>query len=117
MATLGCAGCVGTLDGHSKAGVPFVKDTIEGRYERPADKVVTASKEVIGTLGTMTGDDTVSKTVEGKVNTRSVWVRVEEIDPKVSRVLVQCRTKGGGADVGLASEINTRIALWLTSHP
>ena len=42
-------------------------------------------------------------------------VRVEEVDPKVTRVLVQCRTKGGGADLALASEIDKRIALRLAS--
>ena len=97
--------------------MPFVKDTIEGRYERPAVQVLTAAKEVITNMGTLTGDNTVLKTAEGKVNTRSVWVRVEEIDPKVTRVLVQCRTAGGGADLETASEIDKRIALWLASHP
>ncbi|GIX50517.1 MAG: hypothetical protein KatS3mg132_711 [Limisphaera sp.] len=32
-------GCVGTLDGRHRAGVPFVKDSVEGRYERPVERV------------------------------------------------------------------------------
>jgi hypothetical protein len=40
-------------------------------------------------------------------------VKVEEIDPKVTRVIVQVRTKGGGTDIDLASEIDKQIALHL----
>jgi len=53
------------------------------------------------------------KTCEGKVNQRSVWVRVEQIDPKISSVRVQTRTKGGGTDADLAHELEKQIALKL----
>jgi hypothetical protein len=111
------AGCVNTLDGHKKSGNPFVKDTLTGRYERPAPQVFVAAKAVIADMGTLTGDNTVVRSAEGKINDRSVWVRIEEIDPKVTQVLVQCRKKNGGADLETASEIDKRIALWLASHP
>ena len=32
------AGCVSTVSGSKTAGVPFVNDTIEARYERPMDE-------------------------------------------------------------------------------
>jgi hypothetical protein len=55
----------------------------------------------------------VVKTVEGKVNQRTVWVRIEAIDPKVTAVTVQTRTPGGGSDIDLAHEIEKQIALKL----
>ena len=53
------------------------------------------------------------KTVEGKVNQRSVWVRVEAVAPNITGVAVQTRTKGGGSDLDLAHEIEKQIALKL----
>ena len=107
------AGCVGTLDGHKQTGNPFVKDTRVGQYEVPADKVWNAAKEVLAHDGALTGENTISKTLNATVDQRKVYVKVEEIEPKLTRVTVQCRTKGGGADVALASEIDKRIALRL----
>jgi len=106
-------GCYSTLDGHVKAGVPFKKDTIEGRYERPMDQVFAAAKEVLLFNGSLQGENTISKTVWAKVDTRTVYVKVEEVDPKLTRVIVQARRKGGGSDVDLASEIDKQIALRL----
>jgi hypothetical protein len=107
------AGCVSTLDGRMKAGVPFQKDRLEYRYERPADQIFAAAKEELQFIGKVTREDTVNKVLEAKVDTRTVWVKVKEVDPKVSSVAVQARTRCGGGDVGLASEVNTRIALRL----
>jgi len=52
--------------------------------------------------------------LEGRVNQRNVWISVEQIDPKVSSVIVQARTKGGGSDIELCHELEKRIALKLT---
>lgn len=112
MATL-LTGCVGTVDGRSKAGVPWVKDTIESRYERPVDQIFAAAKEVLKFNGTLYGENTINKTLEAKINTTTVFIRVDEVDPKVSRVLVQARAKGGGGDIATASEIDKQIALRL----
>ncbi len=108
------AGCVETVDGRSQAGVPFVKDKVEGRYERPAPQVFAAAKKVLAFNGTLTGENTINNSLEAKVNQDSVWVRVEEMDTtKVSHVIVQARTKGGGTDLDLAHEIEKQIALQL----
>lgn len=112
LATL-LTGCVGTVDGRSKAGVPWVKDTIESRYERPVEQIFAAAKEVLKFNGTLYGENTVTKTLEAKINTTTVFVRVDEVDPKVSRVLVQARAKGGSGDIATASEIDKQIALRL----
>jgi hypothetical protein len=112
------AGCHSSLDGRKHAGVPFVKDKVEGRYERPVDQVFAAAIQVIKLNGALVNETTIHGTntvrvAEGKVNQRSVWVRVEAEDPKVSWVVVQTRTPGGGKDIDLAHEIEKQIALQL----
>src|SRR6266404_3759243 len=105
------AGCVSTVTGRTSFGVPFVKDRVEGHYERPLDQVYDAAKEVVKFNGTLVNESILHtetnmvKTVEGKVNQRSVWVRVEAIDPKVTSVVVQTRTTGGISDLDLAHEL------------
>ena len=113
------AGCVSTVSDRKTAGVPFIKDRVEGRYERPLERVFSAAKDVIKKNGVLVNESTLYnetntvKTVEGKVNQCNVWVRVEAMDPKVTAVIVQTRTSGGGTDIDLAHEIEKEIALEL----
>ena len=107
------AGCINTVDGRKNAGVPFVKDKIESRYERPVAQVFAAAKAVLAFNGVLTSENTINNSLEAKVNTRTVWVRVDKIDEKVTQVTVQTRTKGGGADIYLAAELDKQIALKL----
>lgn len=107
------SGCVNTLDGRSKAGVPWMKDKIESKYSFPVAKVMDAARATVKFNGTVVSEDVVINTIIGKVDTRTVYVKVEEIDAKVTRVVVQVRTKGGGTDIDLASEIDKQIALQL----
>lgn len=117
------AGCVGTVGGTTTAGVPFLNDTIISSYERPADVVFQAAQDVMkhngvvvrtSTLyGRTNAVDQIAKLVEGKVNQRTIYVRVEQVNPKISEVAVQSRTKGGGTDIELAAEIDKQIALKL----
>ncbi len=109
------SGCVSTVDGHMKAGVPFLKDTIESRYQRSIPDLIAASKKVLARNGALVSDDTINNTVTARVDTRTVWVKVSEVDANVSGVVVQARTKGGAADVDLASEIDKQIALQLAT--
>jgi PBP1b-binding outer membrane lipoprotein LpoB len=117
------AGCVGTVGGHSKAGVPFVKDTIKSSYERPAADVFQATQDVVAHNGVVLSTSTlygrtnavdgIAKVVEGKVNQRSVWVRIEQVNPKFTEVATQVRSQSGGTDLELAAEIDKQIALKL----
>jgi hypothetical protein len=116
------SGCVNTVSGRKTAGVPFVRDTFSGQYDRPVDQVFQAAKSVVGEMGTLSNEgtlydqtNTVVKTVEGRVNQCKVWVRVEQIDPKTTGVAVQTRTRGGGSDVDLAHQIDKEIAVKLAS--
>ncbi len=100
-----------------RAGVPFVKDSFEGRYQRPVPAIFAASRQVLELNGTVTGENRISNTLEAKVDNRTVIVRVDEVEPGVSRVVVQARKKSGTADLDLASEIDKQIALKLATGP
>lgn len=108
-------GCVPTVSGGRKAGVPLVKDTLENRYQRPVGEIFTAARQVLEHNGTLTGENTINSSLEAQIDNRAVFVRVDEVEPGVSRVQVQARTKGGAADIDLAAEIQTQIALKLAT--
>jgi len=104
-------GCVNTIDGRQSVGVPLIKDTVSGRYERPTLDVWSAAKDVLKYNGTLYSEDMLRSTLEASVDTRTVWVKVEPVDQKITKVTVQVRTKGGGTDIDLASEMDKQIAL------
>jgi hypothetical protein len=110
-------GCIETEDGRTQAGVPFVKDKIEGRYERSVAQVLEAARAVLKFNGTLTADNSVNNSLTGRVNQSTVWVKVDEIDSAkpVSRVVVQARGTGGISDLDLAHEIEKQIALKLAA--
>ena len=90
------------------------------------EDVFQAAMEVVKFNGTLVHDSTIygqtnyvnniAKVVEGKINQRTVWVRVGQEDPKVTSVVVQARTSGGMADKDLAAMIDKQIALKLASR-
>ena len=117
------SGCVDTVTGGKTAGVPFLKDTIEARYEKPAEPVFQAARAVIAENGMLINEGTlygqtnslgnVARTIKGKVNERMVYVRVEALDPKITGTAVQTRTSAGVSDIDLAAQIDKQIALKL----
>jgi hypothetical protein len=109
------SGCVASVDGRQHLGVPLVKDSLEARYERSPMEIWNAAQEVLKYNGRLYGRDDLTSTLEASVNTRTVWVKVEPLDDRVTRVIVQTRTKGGGPDLELASEIDKQIALRLAT--
>ncbi len=114
-------GCVSTVNDQHTAAVPFVKDQFEGRYERTPDQVYAAALGVVKLNGTITRESVINpgpnqvRTIEGKVNTRNIWVRIQAVDPKVTSVTVQVRTKGGGSDLNLTQELQKQIAVKLAA--
>lgn len=106
-------GCQSTPDGRMKAGIPLVKDTIESRYQRPVAQIFASARQVLEHNGTLTSENTVTTTLEAKIDNRTVVVKVDEVEPGVSRVLTEARKKMGGADIDLAAEIDKQIALRL----
>lgn len=108
-------GCVSTVDGRREAGNPLVKDKIVRVYERPVLQVWAATKDVLNANGTVFSEDVMQSTVSARVDTRTVRVKVESIDPKMTRVTVQVRTKAGNSDLDLGGEIDKQIALRLAT--
>jgi hypothetical protein len=109
-------GCYSTPDNRTKVGMPLAKDKIESRYERPVETIFAAAKEVLRFNGTLYGENTISHTLEAKVDTRTVYVSVDEVEPKISRVIVQARKKSRLPDIDLAAEIDKQIALKLATQ-
>jgi outer membrane murein-binding lipoprotein Lpp len=121
-AALLVAGCVSTADGHKKAAIPFLKDSAAGQYQRSMDQVYDAAKTVIAKNGQIVAETALHNTtnrvqaIEARVNQRNVWVRVEAVDPKLTAVTVQARTRAGGRDIELAHELEKEIALELSAR-
>lgn len=114
-ALLVTVGCYHTVDDNRSkfSVVPLAKDRLESKYERSVAAIFAAAKEVLGNLGTLTSENTISKTLQAKVDNNIVRVRVDEVEPNVSRVFVQARTKSGSGNIDLAAEVQTQIALQL----
>jgi len=116
------AGCVDTVSGRKTGGFPFLKDAVENRYERSVDQAFEAAKEVVKTDGVLNSESILHsetnavKTVEGKINQRDVWVRVESLNPQVTSVKVQVRTQAGGSDIDLAHQVASEITAKLATR-
>lgn len=116
---MAATGCVKKVSGGATAGMPFVRDSVQGQYQRPVETVFTAAREVLRENGSLSsesiqhGDTNQVKTLVGKVDQRTVYVRVAPVDASITSVRVQARTSGGGADLYLAHELEKQIALKL----
>jgi len=115
------AGCVSTVNDRKTAAVPLVKDRVEAKYPRTVDQVLAAARDVVSRNGTVTREGTLLgqtnnvRTLEGKVNQRTVWVRVESVEPNITACIVQVRTSGGGTDKPLTYQLDKEIAIRLTT--
>jgi len=113
------AGCISTVSGTKSPAVTWSKDRVDGRYERSPDQVYQAAVTVINANGVLITEfiphDTTNTTrsLQGKVNQRNVWIRVEAIDPKITGVTVQARSTMGVSDIDTAHELEKEIALQL----
>jgi hypothetical protein len=114
-------GCVSTVTDRKTAAIPGLKDSFENRYERTVDQAFDAAKAVVSNSGVLSSESILHnqtnqvKTIEGKVNQRNVWIRIEAIDPKVTAVTVQTRTPGGATDMDLAHQLATEIGIKLAT--
>ena len=115
VVSIALSGCVETIDGRHQVGLPLVKDRVEGRYDRTPAELWAAAKDVLQHQGTLLGQDTLKNVLEANVDERTVWVKIEEYDTKTTRVLVQARGKGGGADMEMAAYIKEQLAVRLAS--
>jgi hypothetical protein len=114
------AGCVKTVtDTHAATVVPFGQDSVEGRYPRSLDQVYQAAVTVVNLNGAVITEfsphDTtnVVRSLLGKVDQCDVYVRVEAIDPKITSIIVETRTKWHNKNIDLAHELEKEVALQL----
>ena len=107
-------GCIGTQDGHTVAGVPFTKDRIVSRYARPVPELAAATRTVLNRNGKILVDNSVNNSFEAKVNQHTVWVKLTDVDGRITEVTVQARGKMAG-DVDTAAEISKQIGMMLVA--
>ena len=113
------AGCVKTVTDTHTATVSFGQDSVEGRYPRSLDQVYQAAVVVVNNNGAVVTEliphDTtnVVRSLQGKVDLCDVWVRVEAVDPRITSVIVEARTKWHNKNIDLAHELEKEIALQL----
>jgi hypothetical protein len=110
------SGCYSTVEGKKKAGVAMSTDHVEGRYERKPAEVFSAAKYVLGYMGTLTSENTIVNTLQARVDNNTVYVKVDEVEPGISRVMVQARKSSMAGNIALASEVDKQIALQLMAR-
>jgi len=103
-------GCIGTADDRSTMGVPFIKDNVLGQYERPSGELFEAAKSVLSTNGKLIAENTINHSLEARVNKIHVWVRVLEVDPKLSAL--KCKPV-----LGLVALIWNSPTTWKSKSP
>ena len=115
----GVAGCVHTVTENQPGTGPAYRDRVEARYQKSVDVVFEASKRALTSFGNITAEGNVYSTTrsvrvaEGAINGRLVYLRVEAVDPQVTSVVVQVRTKLGGTDLRVAKDLVQQIAVEL----
>jgi hypothetical protein len=121
-AVIVATGCVRTVNDTHTGAIWFGRDTFEQRYPRSGDQVYAAAVAVVSRDGALVSEfiphditNTV-RSLEARVNNRKVWIRVESVssNPEVADIYVQARTLHDTADVVLANQLSTEIALELT---
>jgi hypothetical protein len=121
-AALVTAGCVHTVSDTSTFAMTPSRDSVAGRYNRPADQVYKSAINVISRDGVLLREyvphDYTNETrqLEGRVSDRKVYIRVQQIDSQISQVDVEARTKMGGTDLDLVHELEKEIALDLAAQ-
>ncbi|MGC3957160.1 MAG: hypothetical protein QM813_04095 [Verrucomicrobiota bacterium] len=116
---LGLVGCVGKVTETTPGSKPAYRDRVTNRYQKTVDQVFEATKQAVTSFGNVTRADTVPaatnqvRTVEGMINGREIYVRIEALAPKNTEAVVQVRTKTGGTDLRLAADVVRQIGVYL----
>ncbi len=112
-------GCVKTVSDTNHFATTWSQDSVTGRYQRTIDQVYQASVVVIQNNGVLLDEyiphDTTNATrsLQGKVNQKDVWIRVQVVDPRITQVDVETRSGWGVSDVELSHQLEKEIALQL----
>jgi hypothetical protein len=110
------SGCVETTTGRMTPGMPLLTDTKLSRYQRTLPQVTQATEVVLARMGKLLSHDTINNSFEAKVNQRTIYVKLDDVDNgRITQVSVQARTTVG-SDIQLAAEIDKQIALQLAMN-
>jgi hypothetical protein len=121
-AAIVATGCVHTVTDDTTFAVSYGRDSVAGRYQRSLQEVYDASVKVVSQNGVLLTEHIPHdytnevRSLEGRVSDCKVFIRVEQIDPKVSQVDVEARTKMGRVNIDLVHELEKDIALELAAH-
>jgi hypothetical protein len=116
---LALVGCVGKVTETTPGAKPAYRDRVTNQYQKSVDQVFEATKQAVTSLGNVTRADTVLaatnqvRTVEGMINGRSIYIRLEEVKPKSTTAVVQVRTRVGGTDLRVAADVVRQIGVFL----
>jgi hypothetical protein len=114
-------GCVSTVNDQHAFALSPGNDRFESRYERTVDQVYSAALEVVKVNGVVTRESVLNpgtnqvRSIEGEVNSRNVWIRVEPVDTKITSVTIQVRTSAG-TDQDLTAQLQTQIGITLAKR-
>jgi len=121
-AAMVATGCVQTVSDTDTFAMYYGRDMVSNRFNRPFDEVYKAACTVMKNDGVIVREfvsheyTNSVQSVEGRINNRKVWIRVGVVDPKVTQVDVQARTKAGMVDIDLVHQIGTEVAVELAAH-
>lgn len=117
VALLVSTGCYSTPEGRLKPGVPFVRDSMTSSYEAPMVRIHDAAVAIIKKNGSLINDDRITNVLRGIVDQKNVWVKLDDSQPKVTKITIQVRGAGGGSDVDLAGDLDKQIYGYLLQNP
>lgn len=112
LVTILLSGCYATQGGSSRYTPNlFGDDKMVRRYDRPVSIVLPAVRKTLGEAGVITTEDATRNVISARIDTRYVWVKVEQDTEaeNISRVTYQVRTRsswvigGRNPDVRLAA--------------
>lgn len=112
-------GCVSKVTETQPGPKPAYQDRVENRYAKSAVQVYDAAQKAVTSFGNVTRAGNVlvatnqTYTVEGEVNGRSIYIRIEEVAPKSTTTVVQVRTSMGGTDLRVAKDVSRQIGVFL----
>lgn len=112
-------GCVSKVTETQPGSKPAYQDRIENRYAKSVEQVYDAAQKAVESFGNVTRAGNVLaatnqvRTVEGQINGRSIFIRLEEVAPKTTTAVVQVRTKAGGTDLRVAKDVVRQIGVYL----
>lgn len=118
-ALLGVVGCVNTVTKNDQGMKPSYQDRLAAHYQKSIDPVFEAAKRAVNSFGNITAEGAVLtatnpvRVVEGTINERAIYIRLEQVQPRQTEAVVQVRTKWGGTDLNTAKEVVDRIAVEL----